>query len=123
MAASTHPDPDVSTWAYIYEHPGADPWVDRSVLDRGPQRSIMVPVPEASVAPLVAQRLVAEDGVTLIELCGGFPLTDAARVVDAVGADVPVGHVTFAVEAIQAAAAYNARAAEAVRPPTATDAA
>lgn len=120
MAASTHPDPDVSTWAYIYEHPGADPWVDRSVLDRGPQRSIMVPVPEASVAPLVAQRLVAEDGVTLIELCGGFPLSDAARVVDAVGTQVPVGHVTFAVEAIQAAAAYNAHTIEAAegRPAT-----
>jgi hypothetical protein len=113
MAAPTHREADVSIWAYIYEHPGADPWVDRSVLDRGPQRSIMVPVPEARLAPLVAQRLVAEDGVTLIELCGGFPLADAARVVDAVGAGVAVGHVTFAVEAIQAAAAYNAHAGEA----------
>jgi hypothetical protein len=114
MAAQTHDESDVSIWAYIYEHPAADPWADRSVLDRGPQRSIMVPVPEAGMAPRVAQRLVAEDGVTLIELCGGFPLSEAARVVDAVGAEVPVGHVTFAVEAIQAAAAYNARAAQAV---------
>lgn len=109
MTTQTHDDPDVSIWAYIYEHPGADPWTDRSVLDRDGQRSIMVPVPDAGIAPLVAQRLVAGDGVTLIELCGGFPLTAAARVVDAVGSAVPVGHVTFAVEAIQAAAAYNAR--------------
>jgi len=109
MAATTHDSDHISTWAYIYEHPGADPWTDRFVLDRGPQRSIMVPVPDARLAPIVAQRLVAEQGVDLIELCGGFPLTEAARVVDAVGDQVPVGHVTFAVEAIQAAAAYNER--------------
>lgn len=102
-----------SIWAYIYEHPGADAWSDRFTLDRGPQRSIMVPVPDAATAPLVAQRLVAEDGVGLIELCGGFPLTAAARVVEAVGHQVPVGHVTFAVEAIAAAAAYSERAAAA----------
>jgi hypothetical protein len=104
---------DVSVWAYIYEHPGADPWDDRFVLDRGAQRSLMVPVPDASIAPLVAQRLVAEDGVGLIELCGGFPLTAAARVVEAVGHQVPVGHVTFAVEAIAAAAAYGEQASAA----------
>lgn len=104
---------DVSIWAYIYEHPGADPWSDRFVLDRGPQRSLMVPVPDAAGAPAVAQRLVAEDGVGLIELCGGFPLTAAAKVVEAVGHQVPVGHVTFAVEAIAAAAAYSEQAAAA----------
>lgn len=102
-----------ATWAYIYEHPGSDPWADRAVLDRGPQRSIMVPVPDAHIAPLVARRLVVEDDVGLIELCGGFPLTEAARVVEAVGEGVPVGHVTFAVDAIPAAAAYGERAAAA----------
>ena len=97
----------MTTWAYIYEHPGADPQTDRSVLDRDGQRSLMVPVPDALGAPAVATQLV-DEGVELIELCGGFPLVAAARVVEAVGHRVPVGHVTFAVEAIQSAAAYNA---------------
>jgi len=99
----------MSTWAYIYEHPGADPHADRSVLDRDGQRSLMVPVPDPGQAPAVAARLIDDDGVELIELCGGFPLVDAARVVEAVGDRVPVGHVTFAVEAIRSAAAYNAQ--------------
>lgn len=98
------------TWAYIYEHAGTDPVGDRFELDRDGQRSLMVPVPDAAVAPAVATHLVDAEDVTLVELCGGFPLVAAARVVEAVGDRVPVGHVTFAVEAIRSAAAYNAEA-------------
>ena len=98
----------MTTWAYIYEHPAADPAVDRTVLDGGGQRSIMVPVADAADAPEVARRLVDDDGVALIELCGGFPLAAAAAVADAVGGLVPVGHVTFAVDAVSGAAAYGA---------------
>jgi hypothetical protein len=98
----------MTTWAFIYEHPGGDPHRDRFVLDRDGQRSLMVPVPDSNVAAAVARQLVAE-GVELIELCGGFPVAVAAAVADAVGDGVPVGHVTFSADAIQAAAAYNAR--------------
>jgi len=59
----------------------------------------------------VAASLVAEEGVGLIELCGGFSTTDVTAVVDAVGPEVAVGHVTFAVESLAAAAAYAAAAA------------
>lgn len=58
-------------------------------------------------APEVARQLLSE-GAELIELCGGFPLTAAAHVVEAVGDRVPVGHVTFAVDAVPGAAAYSA---------------
>jgi hypothetical protein len=44
--------------------------------------------------------------VQLIELCGGFPLAAAARVAEAVAGRVPVGHVTFAADALAGAAAY-----------------
>ncbi len=97
----------MTTWAYIYEHPGADPVRDRSSLTRHGQTSVMVPVPHAENAPDVARQLVAE-GVELIELCGGFPLAAAGRVSAAVGESVPVGHVTFAVDAVPLAAAYAA---------------
>lgn len=95
-------------WAYLYEHPGADPVADRHVLDREGQRTLLVPVARAAQAPGVAVSLVEEDRVGLIELCGGFPLVDAARVVEVVAGRVPVGHVTFAVDSVPAAAAYNA---------------
>src|SRR6185312_3627469 len=99
----------MSTWAYLYEHPGTDPRADRHVLDRAGQRTLLVPVPDAAAAPAVAVELVAE-GVGLIELCGGFPLAAAARVAEAVGGRVPVGHVVFAVDAVAGAAAYAASA-------------
>lgn len=101
----------MATWAYIYEHPGADPIADRFELARGGQRSLMVPVPDAASAPDVARRLVDHDGVELIEMCGGFTLADAAAVVEAVGERVGVGHVAFAVQSIPATASYAEHAA------------
>ena len=98
----------VVSWAYVYEHPDTDPVVDRVVIDRGGQRTLLVPVPEASMAADVARALV-EEGVELIELCGGFPLPLAAAVTSAVGDGVPVGHVTFAVDSVRGAAAYSER--------------
>jgi hypothetical protein len=95
-------------WAYIYEHPGTDPALDRVVVDRGGQRTLLVPVPDPSAAPAVAVALV-DEGATLIELCGGFSLRDAARVAEAVGGRAPVGHVTFAVDSVGGAAAYAAQ--------------
>lgn len=97
----------MTTWAFIYEHPGSDPIADRHVLDRGGQRTVLVPVPSPSAAPVVAEALIA-DGVQLIELCGGFPLTVAASVRAAVPEYIPVGHVTFAADSVLPAAAYAA---------------
>lgn len=105
-----------SSWAYIYEHPGTDPVVDRRVIDRDGQRTALVPVPEASDAPAVARELVAS-GVELIELCGGFDVGTVARVVDAVDGTVPVGHVSFGFESITGAAAYKERWEQAAAEP------
>lgn len=98
------------TWAYIYEHPGTHPGEDRTVLDRAGQRTLLVPVPAAADAPAVAQRLVDQDGATLIELCGGFSLAAAASVAAAVGDRAAVGHVTYSADAVPQTAAYIAAA-------------
>ncbi len=95
-------------WAYLFLHDGTDPATDRVVVERAGQRTILVPVPSPAEAPGTARRLVEEEGVALIELCGGFELADAARVADAVGDAVPVGHVSFAVDSVPAAARFNA---------------
>ncbi|GIF76446.1 DUF6506 family protein [Asanoa siamensis] len=95
------------SWAYVYEHPGSDPSVDRHVVEGGGQRTVLVAVPDAGTAVEVARALV-DDGVGLIELCGGFSTAAVAEVVRAVGDRVPVGHVTFSVENVPGAAAYSA---------------
>jgi hypothetical protein len=105
------------SWAYIYEHPGTDPVADRTVIDRAGQRTLLVPVPSATDAPAVALRLIEQEGVTLLELCGGFALDDAARVAKAVAGKAPVGHVTFAIDSAPGAAAYSAAFEAAVAEP------
>ncbi|WP_217922245.1 DUF6506 family protein [Miltoncostaea oceani] len=68
--------------------------------------------PDEGSAARVAATL-ADEGVGLIELCGGFGPEGAARVIAAVGGRVPVGTVGFGIESLQGAAAYQ-RAAEGV---------
>lgn len=97
-----------TSWAYIYGQPGADPVTDRFVIERGGQRTSLVPVADDSAAASVAVGLI-DEGVELIELCGGFGLPEAARVIEAVDGRVPVGHVNFALESVAGAASYKAR--------------
>lgn len=77
--------------AFIYIHPGSDPIVDRAVTENEFARSFFVAVPDAASAPAVARQLADQDGIQLLELYGGFQPADAARVIDAVDARVPVG--------------------------------
>jgi hypothetical protein len=67
----------------------------------------LLPVPDESAAAKVALELI-DEGVQLIELCGGFGLLEAARVVEAVVGRVSVGHITFALESVAGATAYKA---------------
>ncbi|MGI5145230.1 DUF6506 family protein [Plantactinospora sp. CA-294935] len=97
-----------TSWAYLYGQPGADPVADRVVVDRAGQRTSLVPVPDESLAASIAVELV-EEGVELIELCGGFSVPAVARVIEAVSGRVPIGHVTFGAESVAGAAAYSAR--------------
>ena len=94
------------TWAYLYLHPDTDPVADRTEIDRAGQRTILIPVASSAAAPGIAAAL-AEEGATLIELCGGFTLKAAAAVREALPATVAVGHVTVSVESVRAAAAFG----------------
>jgi uncharacterized protein with GYD domain len=79
----------------------------------GPDASTtVISAPDAETAVTTARRLV-DDGVELIEICGGEPLTTAALIDQAV--DVPVALVTFPFESITGAAAYKAAYEEAAR--------
>lgn len=97
------------TWAFIYGHPGTDPGTDRVVIEREGSRTLLVPVADESKAAELALRLIEDENVELIELCGGFSTADATRVIEAVGGRAPVGHVSYAMESIEGVAAYKAR--------------
>lgn len=95
-----------TTWASLVEHPGTDPVADRMIIDRAGQRTLIVPVADQADAPRVAEDLVERDGVSLIELCGGFGSATVAAVIAAVGGRVAVGHVTYAVDSVAKATEY-----------------
>lgn len=90
----------------IYEATGADPRADR--FDRlGPSGTItVVLVPDTAQVVDIASELV-RSGARLVELCGGMPLSLRAAVLDAVGDRAKVSSVTFGIESIVPAAAYN----------------
>ncbi len=86
-------------WGFIYTSAGADPDRDRSVIDTGSCRTVLVGVERAEQGVEVARSMLA-DGAQLIELCGGFGPVHAAAVIEAVQGRVPVGTVGYGPEAI-----------------------
>jgi Family of unknown function (DUF6506) len=70
---------------------GADPG-DRTFRETALTRTAFVPVPDAETAAAVAAEL-ADDGLDLIELYGGFGPRAATAVLAATGGRVPVGVV------------------------------
>ena len=98
------------SWAFIYLGMGTeDPAVDRALIEAGGLRTTIVAVPEKSAAVRVAVDLV-EEGAQSIELCGAFGPVWAARVIEAIGARVPVGSVGYGMESVSALAALFAPA-------------
>jgi hypothetical protein len=77
--------------AFILLAEGADP-ADRTHRENELTRTALVPVPDADTAAAVAAEL-ADDGLDLIELYGGFGPKAAAAVFAAAGGQAPVGVV------------------------------
>ncbi len=96
--------------AIIYAEHGADPSADRIVRSNAAASTTFVAVPDMAVLPAVAADLVANEGVELLELCGGIGPLPAAAVIEAVGDRVPVGVCTFGVESVTGAADFRSRA-------------
>lgn len=87
-------------WAYIYLSPGFDP-VENLVETRSEQcrfRAIGLDLSEKEKVIEISKQLV-QDGVQLIELCGGFGPLWIAKVTEAINGVVPVGSVAYGPEA------------------------
>ena len=76
-----------------------DPTRHRTVMESSAFTMIAIGVARPEQGVDVARSLVAE-GVQLIELCGGFGPVWTAKVIEAVGARIPVGSVAYGPEAI-----------------------
>ena len=94
----------IKKYGFIFLSPNADPSEHRTVIETRGLASILVAVPEPSVAVSVAKALVA-DGVDLIELCGAFGPIWASKVIEATEGTVPVGAVGFGPESVPRLAA------------------
>ena len=86
-------------FGFIVTGADLDPTRHRIVMESPAFTMIAVGVSRAEQGVDVARSLVAEN-VQLIELCGGFGPLWTAKVIEAVGASVPVGSVAYGPEAI-----------------------
>lgn len=93
-----------SSMGLIYLGTGSeDPAVHRAVIEHGGLRTTIVAVPSQEAVVDVAVEM-ARGGTQMIELCGAFGPVWTARVIDAVGPQIPVGAVTYGMESVHAVA-------------------
>jgi len=81
--------------AFLFVAPQADPQTHRQWIETPKVHLLTVGVRDYKQAVETAKRLVAEEGIAAIELCGGFGNKGAAMIVDAVEGKIPVGVVRF----------------------------
>ncbi len=79
--------------AFIFIAPEADPRTHQSWIKTPAVHLLAVGVKNYEQAVVTAERLVSEEGIAAIELCGGFGSAGTAKVAAAV--KVPVGVVRF----------------------------
>ncbi|MFD5393187.1 DUF6506 family protein [Streptomyces sp. NPDC127097] len=86
-------------WGFIYTAAGSAAGGDFNVVDTGTCRTVLVGVEKPDQGLDAARRLV-DEGVQLIELCGGFGPVWAGRIIEAIDGAVPVGTVGYGPEAV-----------------------
>ena len=84
--------------AHLFAWPDLDPKKHRAVLETPTISITIVGNKDVDEAAKTAKRLVKEEGIQLIELCGGFGPVDTAKIIEAVGAEIPVASVSYSLE-------------------------
>lgn len=89
----------LDTFGFMFTGRGLDPAVDRSVIEKVGFRAIIVGMDTPDACVSVAKEML-DDGVQLIELCGGYGPEWTAQVLQAVNNSIPVGSVGYGPESI-----------------------
>lgn len=103
--------------ALIYDADGANSTRDRIVRESPSGRQTIVMTSDAAAIPSLARELAGQ-GAVLIELCGGISPVTRAKTAAAVKGRAQVSSVTFGIESLLPAAAFNKAYLEG-RPPRA----
>lgn len=91
----------LSRFGFIVTGAGLQSGVHRSVLRSAHFKMVTLGVSSPADGP-VAARMLLDEGVQLIELCGGFGPIGTAGVLAEVAGAVPVGSVSYGPESIAA---------------------
>lgn len=89
----------LTKFGFIVTGNGLDPATHRMVMQSDRFAMIAVGVSDPAAGPAVARALV-DDGIELLELCGGFGPIWTARVIEAIEGKIAVGSVGYGPEAI-----------------------
>jgi hypothetical protein len=79
--------------AYIFCVPGCDPKRHNAIIDAPMVKMWVIGVNDQEEGVNVCKKLVNEDGVQLIELCGDWGYSGAAKVQEAIGENAVVGAI------------------------------
>jgi len=89
----------LTKFGFIVTGAGLDPQFNRMSMASDQFEMITVGVANASQGPAVAKGMI-ENGVQLIELCGGFGPEWTGKVIEAIDGAIPVGSVAYGPESI-----------------------
>ena len=84
----------LNNYGFIVKAPGYHPEEQRAVIENGLFRTEVVGVNTIEQAIQVAEELI-DNGIQLIELCGGVGEEDAKQVIDTLDVETPIGFVDF----------------------------
>jgi len=83
--------------AFLFVFPDADSKKHRATVETPTLSLKIVGAKDFDDAVNVAKSLV-EEGIQLIELCGGFGPVGTAKVIEAVGDEIPVASVSYGLD-------------------------
>jgi hypothetical protein len=87
----------LTDFAFVIKAPGYSPAAHSAKLESALFSSRVVGVSDVSAAFAVLTQMV-NDGVQLVELCGGFSAQEAERLREHIGEAIPIGLVTYTPE-------------------------
>lgn len=89
----------LTKFGFIVTGSGLDPAKHRMVMQSDRFEMIAVGIDDPAAGPAAARALV-DEGIELLELCGGFGPVWTAQVIEAIGGKIAVGSVGYGPEAI-----------------------
>lgn len=90
----------LSKFGFIVTGAGYDPDRHRAIMASEGLETIMIGVSKPEQGVAVALEML-ENGIQLLELCGGFGPAGTALILEAVRGRIPVGAVAYGPEAIE----------------------